>query len=280
MPQRSGARQRNARSKSPARLRDGVASRHDGHHVTNGDGAEHDSKKDGEISHPRTLSAMVRENLLLSVCVCAMITITYCTMPSKLVVQEKPTVQHVWFYGWVAAITTGLGALPVLWFTQPSDFWVSVSSAVAAGMMLSASYSLVSEGVALEDDGSSLGRVAIGVLLGMLFVRSTKAFVEMQDDSRLGDFFAGIPAKKMFLIISVMMLHSFAEGLGMGVAFCGTRGAQTGVFISAALAVHNVPEGLTVALVLAPRGVSKFKVSFLSSKSKLNEREHLVEWMH
>ena len=84
----------------------------------------------------------------------------------------------------------------------------------------------------------------------------------------------------MFLIISVMMLHSFAEGLGMGVAFCGTRGAQTGVFISAALAVHNVPEGLTVALVLAPRGVSKFKVSFLSSKSKLNEREHLVEWMH
>lgn len=34
--------------------------------------------------------------------------ITYFTMPESVTV-KTPTVQHVWFYGWLAAITTGLG---------------------------------------------------------------------------------------------------------------------------------------------------------------------------
>jgi len=187
--------------------------------------------------------------------------ITYLTLPENLSI-KTPTVLHVWFYGWLAAITTGLGALPLLFFSKPADFWLGASNAVAAGMMLSASYSLITEGVALDHDGavvlghevSHTARVIFGIMLGMVFVRCTKSFVEGHEDLRLGDI-QGLEAAKIFLIVSVMTLHSFAEGLGIGVAFCGKGGAQLGAFISASLAVHNVPEGLAVALVLIPRGV-------------------------
>jgi hypothetical protein len=199
------------------------------------------AKKKGERSLVQDLVPFVSLITLMGA-------ITYFTMPESLAV-KTPTVQHVWFYGWLAAITTGLGALPLLFFSKPADFWLGACNAIAGGMMLSASYSLVTEGVALDHDGGSMYgyevshtvRVVCGVLLGMLFVRCTKSFVEGYEDLRLGDI-SGLEAAKIFLIVSVMTLHSFAEGLGIGVAFCGKGGAHLGAFISASLAVHNVPE--------------------------------------
>ena len=68
--------------------------------------------------------------------------ITYLTTPANLTARE-PTPLHVWYYGWITALSTGLGAVPLLMWSKPSDFWLGASNAIAAGMMLSASFSLV-----------------------------------------------------------------------------------------------------------------------------------------
>ena len=46
---------------------------------------------------------------------------------------------HVWWYGWVTALSTGLGALPMVWYKNVSDWWLGVGNAIAAGMMTAAS---------------------------------------------------------------------------------------------------------------------------------------------
>ena len=56
---------------------------------------------------------------------------------------------HVWWYGWVTALSTGLGALPMAFATDVSEFYLGLANAVAAGMMTSASVALIGEGMGL-----------------------------------------------------------------------------------------------------------------------------------
>jgi zinc transporter, ZIP family len=78
---------------------------------------------------------------------------------------------------------------------------------------------------------------------------------------------SGLDARKALLIVGVMTLHSFTEGVGIGVSFGG--GQALGLFISLALAVHNIPEGLAISLVLVPRGVGWVRAAFWSIFSSL-----------
>jgi zinc transporter ZupT len=64
----------------------------------------------------------------------------------------------------------------------------------------------------------------------------------------------GADATKVVLVIGIMTLHSFGEGSGVGVSFAGSKGFSQGLLVTLAIAVHNIPEGLAVSMMLASKG--------------------------
>lgn len=159
------------------------------------------------------------------------------------------------------ALATGLGALPFALLGRPSPAWLGVANALAAGSMAGASIGLVSEG---SEFGA--GRVAAGVACGALFIAVTGRLLGRERHSRFGAA-RGADATRMLLIVGVMTVHSFTEGVGVGVSFGG--GETLGLVIALAIAVHNVPEGLAISLVLVPRGVTVRRAAAWSVFSSL-----------
>ncbi|GMI39997.1 hypothetical protein TrCOL_g13878 [Triparma columacea] len=174
------------------------------------------------------------------------------------------TLLQVFYFGWITALSTGLGVVPLVVWREPSEFWLGVSDAVAGGMMAAASMSLAWEGCSFDEPRDITYippyiRVIFGVLIGGIFIYSTKSFLDTHEHLKISGI-TGSDAKRVMLIIIVMTLHSFTEGLGIGVSFGGESGQHLGVFISASLAVHNVPEGLATAIVLYPKGLSLWTI--------------------
>ena len=170
-------------------------------------------------------------------------------------------IYEVFNYALITALATGLGALPFAFTRSFPRTWLGIGNAVAAGLMLAASFGLIYEGT-----GYSLTRTVIGTVVGLAFIVWSHRFLERYEDVGIGNL-NGLDARKALLIVGVMTLHSFAEGVGVGVSFGG--GMAFGLFITIAIAAHNIPEGLAISLVLVPRGVPWWKAALWSVFSSL-----------
>lgn len=151
----------------------------------------------------------------------------------------------------LTAVTTGAGALPFLFVTDISRKVMGWATATAAGLMLAASHGLIAEAADI-----GIWRALAGVLIGLGLILLGNHALSGKDDVEVADL-AGAGATKAFLILGIMTAHSFAEGVGVGVSFAGREGL--GTFITTAIAIHNIPEGLAIALVLVPRGTPVWK---------------------
>ncbi|MDR5708298.1 MAG: ZIP family metal transporter [Armatimonadota bacterium] len=167
----------------------------------------------------------------------------------------------VFLYALGTAACTGVGALPFLLYRNATRTWLGTFNAAAAGLMLAASFGLLHEGLRYP-----LERVLLGALLGIGFIAWSSNALRRREDLRLGNL-SGMEARKALLVVGMMTLHSFTEGIGIGVSFSGGR--ELGLFIALAIAVHNIPEGLAISLVLVPRGVSVWQAAWWSIFSSL-----------
>ena len=159
------------------------------------------------------------------------------------------------------ALATGLGALPFLLVPRPERQWLGLANALASGFMIGASV-----GLAYEGAGYGSGRTIVGALAGVVFIALTSRVLGRDRELHLGAL-QGADARRALLIVGVMTVHSFSEGVGVGVAFGGDE--ALGVVIAIAIAVHNIPEGLAISLVLVPRGSSVPKAAGWSVFSSL-----------
>jgi ZIP family zinc transporter len=172
---------------------------------------------------------------------------------------QHPTVL-VFLCALVTALATGLGAVPFAFIRSLSPRVIAYANAVAAGLMLGASLGLLDEGVARDP-----GRTFLGAAGGVGFILFTQRLLGEREIEFAS--LTGQGARRTLLLMIVMTVHSFAEGVAVGVSFGG--GEALAIAITVALAVHNIPEGLAITVVMRSRGVSLLACGWWSVVSSL-----------
>lgn len=149
----------------------------------------------------------------------------------------------------VTVLACGLGGLPFVFIREFPPNLARLGWAVSGGLMLSASvFNLIIPGV--SDAG--ITPVAVGILLGTLMMAWTTRWLNGHDFHVGG--MSGAGSRRVILVLATLFIHSFPEGLAIGVAF-GSGDAELGLIMAVAIAIHNIPEGVAVSLPLRAEGV-------------------------
>lgn len=160
-------------------------------------------------------------------------------------------------------LATGLGAIPILFSRYFPDRLLGAGYALAGGMMLSVSFfDLVLPGL----DRGATWSLAAGYFLGACFFWLGDRYVERRDWRFAG--LEGAGARQVLLILATMFVHSFPEGVAIGVGYASGE-IELGIFIAVAIAIHNIPEGLAISLPLAARGIGFWRCAGYSVLSSL-----------
>ena len=217
----------------------------------------------------------------------------------------------VFIAGLITALATGLGAIPFFFVEEFSDRWNVALWGIASGIMVAASlFGLVNEGLAYASDGLPTLMVG-GLIAGVVLVEVADrvldatdvgggdhdhtsdhdhthdaAVTAASDEELLSDgdgsahdhdhpidveAFAAGDLKTLVLILGILTVHSFPEGVAVGVSFAelgleggvGVFGLSVpllAVFMTIAISIHNIPEGTAIAIPMRAMGLSKWRM--------------------
>ncbi|SDQ57366.1 ZIP family metal transporter [Natronobacterium texcoconense] len=168
--------------------------------------------------------------------------------------------------GVFTAIVCGFGTLPFFFVDDVSDRVTVVLWGLAGGIMLFASvFGFVVEGLA----EGSIAQVGLGLVVGVVLVVLADRLIAGHEfrPRQIPD----ADFRKLVLIVGVLTVHSFPEGVALGVAFAdlGVEGdlvlaglaiPALAVFITIAISIQNIPEGLAVAIPLHTYGLANWKI--------------------
>ncbi len=166
----------------------------------------------------------------------------------------------------IATLACGLGALPVALGRVDLKKHVPLGYAFAGGLMYSASvFNLIGPHLR-SDNVSTILLLLLGIFLGCFFLYGTDKFLANRRFAESG--FLGTGSKRSLLILIAMFLHSFPEGVAVGVGYAS--GIENfGTYIAVAIAIHNIPEGLAIAIPYRAEGASISKCFWLAVLSNI-----------
>ena len=187
---------------------------------------------------------------------------------------------------------TGMGGLVSCLFRKDSSKTVSLLLSFAAGVMTSVvCFDLLAEALHSDGIGNSVGLVVIGVLVGYVVIALLNAWIDRNTDHevahidenhpRTADSLEELthanhlqehregrqPRSGLFLAGLVMAaaiaLHNVPEGMVIGASFARTAQEtllnRGGLTMAIVIGLHNVPEGMAVAVPLISGGMPKWR---------------------
>ena len=169
----------------------------------------------------------------------------------------------------LAGAATGLGAIPVLLLRRPSERLMAPMLGLAGGMMLAASlFSLLVP--AVQTVAASDAPWLLGILTAAAFLAGVAGMQTL--DRRLPhEHVEDVEARGLMpnvaLIVAAIAIHNLPEGLAVGVA--AAAGADHGM--SLGIALQNVPEGWIVASAMIALGAAPLRAALIALGTGLVE---------
>lgn len=159
--------------------------------------------------------------------------------------------------GGVSGLATTCGAIPILLKNKRitnllkninMDFVTGVMLSAAAFALIWPAYASVFE---RNNKTADIIWVSLALALGILFISSVGRLIEylMRNKENVKQ------NKKAMLFVIAMMVHNFPEGLASGASMTMPQSTQ-GYSLLSAIAIQNVPEGLTTALSFVTLGLT------------------------
>ncbi|MDD6189610.1 MAG: ZIP family metal transporter [Clostridiales bacterium] len=187
---------------------------------------------------------------------------------------------------------TGIGGLISCLFRKDSNKTVSLLLSFAAGVMTSVvCFDLLTEALHPDDMGNDVVLVVLGVLVGYVVIALLNAWIDRktnhevahidENHPRTADSLEELthanhlrehregrqPRSGLFLAGLVMAaaiaLHNVPEGMVIGASFARTAKEMLlnrgGLMMAGVIGLHNVPEGMAVAVPLISGGMPKWR---------------------
>ena len=153
---------------------------------------------------------------------------------------------------------TTIGGIIGIKFKNPSNKFLSFILSFASGLMTAIlSFDLIPEALKI----SSIPNAVIGILLGIICMMACNIIV----DKKFKIQSSGTDTKRNLLRTGIvtsigLALHNFPEGLAIGSGFGASL--TLGYSLAVAICIHDVPEGISMAVPMKNGGMNSGRVLF------------------
>ncbi|SDN26220.1 zinc transporter, ZIP family [Fictibacillus solisalsi] len=164
---------------------------------------------------------------------------------------------------YISALGTVLGALPALLIRNVSHRVKDNLLAYSAGIMVAASaYALIPSTLKL----SNMFVLTVGILVGTAVLTLLEIVLPHQDAGHGADSAQIRP----LLIIAAMAIHNIPEGISVGVSYA-SQFAELGSLVSFSIGLQNIPEGFLVCLFLVTNRIPRLQAFLYTAFTGLIE---------